>query len=134
MGLFDWVRCSAPLDDRVGPQDIFQCKDLDCCMETYWVDPAGHLWQLDESGTYDIVEEDPEDVLKARENREWLPPFHPVPNGNHGKVVPHRLTRTICIYPSDWRSKLKDKLHYSDWPEYELTFRDGKLILVQTIR
>jgi hypothetical protein len=132
--MFDYVRCAAPLDDRVGPQDVFQCKDLDCCMETYWVDPDGHLWRLDESETYDIVEEDPEDVLKARENREWLPPFRPVLNGNHGRICPERLTRTVTIYPANWRSKVRDKLRHSDWPTYELTFRDGELILVQVIR
>lgn len=102
-------------------------------MDTYWVDPDGLLWRVDESGTYDILEESEEDIRQARENREWLPPFRPVPNGNHGKVLPHRLTRTITIYPSDWRSKVKDMLYHSDWPEYELTFRDGELILVQII-
>lgn len=134
MGLFDYLRCAAPLDDRVGPEDVFQTKDLDCCMDTYWVDPCGHLWRVDESETYDIVEEDAAEVLRARENRKWLPPFRPVPNGNNGKITPHLLTRTILIYPSDWRSKVKDKLHYSDWPEYELTFRDGELVLFQTLR
>ena len=134
MGMFDYVRCAAPLDDRVGPEDVFLCKDLDCCMETYWVDPAGHLWRLDESDPYDIVEESEEDIRLARESRQWLPPFRPVPNGNHGQVLPHRLTRTITIYPADWRSKVKDKLHHSDWPEYELTFRDGELILVQVVQ
>jgi hypothetical protein len=134
MGLFDFLRCAAPLDDRVGSEEVFQTKDLDCCMETYWVDPSGRLWRLDESATYDIVEENEEELRRARENREWLSPFHLVRNGNHGKVIPHRLTRTIRIYPSDWRSKVKDKLHYSDWPEYELTFRDGELILVQLIK
>lgn len=133
MTMFDWVRCSAPLDNRVGPEDIFRCKDLDCVMDTYWVDPQGQLWRVDESGTYDIVEESEEDIRKSLGRREWLPPFRPVPNGNHGKVLPHRLTRTIRIYPSDWRSKTKDKLYHSDWPEYELTFRDGELILTQVI-
>lgn len=132
--MFDYVRCAAPLDDRVGPEDVFLCKDLDCCMETYWVDPAGHLWRLDESDTYDIVEESEEDIRLARESRQWLPPFRPVLNGNHGRVLPHRLTRTIRIYPSDWSSKVKDKLRHSDWPEYELTFRDGELILVQVVQ
>lgn len=134
MGMFDYVRCSYKLDDRVGPQDVFQTKDLDCCMDTYWVDPAGNIWRTDESNTYDIVEESAEDVLKSRERREWLPPFRPVPNGQHGRVAPCPLTRTIRVYPADWRSKVKDKLYHSDWPEYEITFRDGKIILVQTIR
>lgn len=134
MGMFDFIRCGARLDDRVGPKDVFQTKDLDCCMDTYWIDPSGRLWRTDESGTYDVVEESAEDIFKARENRQWLAPFRPVPNGQHGRVIPHRLTRTIRIYPSDWRSKVKDRLYHSDWPEYELTFRDGELILVQTIR
>ena len=134
MGMFDFIRCGARLDDRVGPKDVFQTKDLDCCMDTYWIDPSGRLWRTDESGTYDIVEESAEDIFKARANRQWLAPFRPVPNGQHGRVIPHRLTRTIRIYPSDWRSKVKDRLYHSDWPEYELTFRDGELILVQTIR
>lgn len=131
MGLFDWVRCAAHLDDRVGPSTLYQTKDLDCCMDTYWVDPHGHLWRIDESGTYDIIEESAEDVLRARENREWLPPFRPVPNGNHGKVLPHRLTRTVRVYAAEW---LHPKPDHSDWPEFELVFRNGQLILVQTIR
>ncbi len=134
MGMFDWVRCGTALDDRVGPQDVFQTKDLDCCMDTYWIDPSGRLWRTDESNTYDIVEESAEDIFKARERKEWLPPFRPVPNGLHGRVMPYRLTRTIRLYPSDWRSKVKDKLYHSDWPEFELVFRDGELILIQTIR
>lgn len=134
MGMFDWVRCSTLLDDRVGPSDVFQTKDLDCCLETFWVDPNGRLWRIDESGTYDFLEESEEDIIAARERKEWLSPFRPIPNGNHGKVTPHCLTRTVRIYPSDWRSKIKDKLYHSDWPEYELVFRDGELILIQTIR
>lgn len=131
MGMFDWVRCSASLDDRVSPSDIFQTKDLDCCLETYWVDPSGRLWYIDESGTYDFHEESEEDILAARERKEWLAPFRPVPNGNHGKVLPCRLTRTVRIYPSQWKHPKPD---HSDWPEYELVFRDGELILIQTIR
>lgn len=131
MGMFDWVRCSATLDNRVGPSDIFQTKDLDCCLETFWIDPRGRLWRIDESGTYDLHEESEEDILSARERKEWLAPFRPVPNGNHGKVTPHHLTRTIRMYPSQWKHPKPD---HSDWPEYELVFRDGELILVQTIR
>lgn len=131
MGMFDWVRCSAPLDSRVGPSNIFQTKDLECCLETFWVDPNGRLWRIDESGTYDFLEESEEDIISARERKEWLPPFRPIPNGNHGKVTPHYLTRTIRMYPSQWKHPKPD---HSDWPEYELVFRDGELILVQTIR
>lgn len=131
MGMFDWVRCSATLDNRVGPSDIFQTKDLDRCLETFWIDPRGRLWRIDESGTYDFHEESEEDILSARERKEWLAPFRPVPNGNHGKVTPHYLTHTIRMYPSQWKHPKPD---HSDWPEYELVFRDGELILVQTIR
>lgn len=131
MGMFDWVRCAASLDSRVDSFTVYQTKDLDCCMDTYWVDPQGRLWRIDESGTYDIVEEDAESILEARENREWLPPFHPVPNGNHGRVIPYRLTCTVRIYPSQWKHPKPD---HSDWPEYELVFRDGELILVQILR
>jgi len=131
MGMFDWLRCAAGLDDRVDESTLYQTKDLDCCLETYWVDPSGKLWKIDESGTYDIVEEPEEEIMAARERKEWLPPFHPVPNGNHGRVMPYLLTRTIRIYPSQWKHPKPD---HSDWPEYELVFRDGQLILVQTLR
>jgi hypothetical protein len=133
MGLFDYVRCAAPLDDRVGINDVFQTKDLDCCMKNYWIDPAGYLWQKDNADTYDIIEESEESLFKARQNREWLPPFRPVLNGNHGRVYPERLTRTVTIYPANWRSKVRDKLRHSDWPTYELVFRDGKLILLRIL-
>lgn len=134
MGLFDYVRCAAFLDDRVGPQDVFQCKDLICCMGFYWIDPAGHLWRIDESATYDLIEESETALLAARDRNEWLPPFHPVPNGSRGRVLPHPLTGTIRIHPSDWRSKCKDQLTYSDWPKYELVFRNGKLTYLQCLK
>lgn len=133
MGLFDWVRCAAPLDSRVNSQDIFQTKSLDCCMSMYWIDPSGQLWQIDESGTYDFVEESEENINNAIEKKKWFPSFYTRPNGAHGKVRAHHATQTISIYPSDWRSKLKDKLYHSDWPEYDLTFRNGKLILFQIL-
>lgn len=131
MGMFDWVRCAAPLDCRVDRATSYQTKDLDCCLDDYWVDPRGLLWRVDYSGTHDYIEEPAEEIERARAEKKWLPPFRPVPNGNHGRVLPHRLTRTIRIYASEWKHPKPD---HSDWPEYELVFRDGELILVQILR
>jgi hypothetical protein len=133
MGMFDWVRCGCvhTRDPRVNTLTSYQTKDLDCCLDDYWVDPAGRMWRIDYSGTHDYVEESPADLERARAEKAWLPPFRPVPNGNRGRVVPHRLTRSITIYPSRWD---RPKPDHSDWPEYELTFRDGELILFQCLK
>lgn len=133
MGMFDWVRCGClhTHDPRVDTHTTYQTKDLDCCLDDYWVDPAGQIWRVDYSGTHDYVEEPPEEVERARLERRWLPPFTPVPNGNHGRVRPLNLTRTILIYPAQWKHPKPD---HSDWPEYELTFRDGKVILIQCLK
>lgn len=131
MGMFDYLRCGVKLDDRVGPNTSYQTKDLDCCLDDYWVDPAGYLWRVDTSGTYDFEEATEEELAKAREAKQWLPPFTPVPNNNHGRIHPVDLTRSIRIHASMWKHPKPD---HSDWPEFELTFRDGKLILVQVVR
>ena len=44
MGMFDHVRCLAPLPDGfVGGETAFQTKDFDCAMEQYTITAAGHL-------------------------------------------------------------------------------------------
>lgn len=131
MGLFDYLRCAAPLDARVDRNTSYQTKDLDCCLDDYWVDPVGQLWRIDYSDTHDYVEETVEDLEQARAEKIWLPPFRPVPNGNRGRVRAHRLTRSIRVHPSFWAHPKPD---HSDWPEYELTFRDGELVLIQCLK
>jgi len=54
MGMFDTVRSSYDLGP--GFQKDLQTKDLDCCMNEYWIDPSGRLFEIDFSGTHDFLE------------------------------------------------------------------------------
>jgi hypothetical protein len=86
-----------------------QTKDLNCLMSTYWIDPAGQLFEIDYSFTQDI-ELDNDGIM-----------FQVVSNKNHGKVTPVFLNKTIEVYPSKWDA------YYAPFPRINLTFIDGVL-------
>lgn len=52
MGMFDYIRCEAPLpDDAMPANSTFQSKDLDCNLDTYVITASGRLmvkpWRKD---------------------------------------------------------------------------------------
>ena len=77
-------------------------------MMTYWIDPAGHLFEIDYSGTQDFE-------LNGAVG------WNVVPNGTHGKVRPVYITTTIEVYPAKWDA------HYAAYPRQNITFIDGVL-------
>jgi hypothetical protein len=109
MGMFDTVRSSYDLGP--GFQKDLQTKDLDCCMNEYWIDPSGRLFEIDFSGTHDFLE-------IVEDHRGW-PKFQTIPNGNHGKVKPVYLFKVIEVYPSEWDCK------YSPYIRKHIFFKDG---------
>lgn len=107
MGMFDTIRSSIDLGPSFWHREL-QTKDLECSMMTYWIDPAGQLFEIDYSGTQDF---------ELNGAIGW----DAVPNGSHGKVKPVYITRTIEVYPSKW------DCHYAAFPRMNITFIDGVL-------
>lgn len=121
MGLFDYVRNT---DHRLGPQFYFttlHTKDLDCLMHQYWISPIGQLFEIDTKMTVDLVDNPSFNEELQIAHKEWIPPYIYVPNGNHGKVRPCYITKTVEVYPEIWNGEHKD------WPTRILVFRFGKI-------
>lgn len=101
MGMFDYVKSSYPLGEDFSGQ--CQTKDIEIgfggTMTQYWISPVGQLYVIDYSYTADF-EKNP------NRNRDYpLLTWRWVPNGNHGKVSPMSLTKSVTIYPDNWRGK-----------------------------
>jgi|TARA_B100000085_G_C18540889_1_gene511872 hypothetical protein len=109
MGMFDTIRSSYDLGPGFWNKEL-QTKDLDNIMANYWIDPAGHLFEVDYSGTRDF------DIQTTPEYR-----WNVVPNGNHGKVKPIFYSGEIEVYPSQWTA------YYSAFPRMKIKFIDGVL-------
>jgi len=112
--MFDYVRSSYPLGKDF--EGELQTKTIDDfysgTMSHYWLSPDGQLFRIDNSGTADLVETDGESFWDK---------FHWEPNGNHGKVTPERITKSVVVYPSKWDGD------YKTWPEITIFFVNGVL-------
>lgn len=113
MGMFDTINTSCDLGPGFWNKNL-QTKDLECIMSLYWIDPKGHLFQIDYSGTADF------DINAAVG-------WNVTPNGNRGKVSPILLTKTIEVYPTKWDT------HYAPLPRKLITFIDGVLNHEKTV-
>ena len=122
MGMFDYFRSSYDL----GPQltDV-QCQTKDIedgyggTMSQYWLSPDGYLYLVDYSNTQDLKVYEPGDP-EYNEERSWLN-FEWIPNGNHGKIRVHAITKYIEIATSCWGGA------WETWPRAKLHFKYGKL-------
>jgi len=124
MGMMDYVHSSYDLGEQFTDTEL-QTKDIEeygigGTMSHYWLDPQGYLYHIDYSHTADfvVIEEDDEDY---NETHKWCN-FKWMPNGNHGKVRVHPITKYIEVYPSDWKGQ------WEDWPRLRLHFRCGRLL------
>jgi hypothetical protein len=109
MGMFDRIHCTYDL----GPgfyNKTLQTKDIECMMAVFWLDPGGHLYEIDYSGTSDFVE-DPDQFLGFGHKK----------NGNHGKIRPFYFTGDVEVYPENWDCK------YAAYPRQKITFLWGEL-------
>lgn len=113
MGMFDYFRSSYDLG-KPFTETVCQSKTLnpyyDGFMDFYWLDPSGRLWVRDDKDTHDMIESD-----KALLGFEW------VPNGTHGKLKTCQLSKTVIVYPENYKGQ------WEHWPECSLTFLNGKL-------
>lgn len=114
MGMYDTVRSSYDLGPGWLNKEL-QTKDLDCCMNEYWISPEGQLFEIDYSHTYDFV-----DIPEEERVRPWNV-FKTVPNGNHGKVRPVYIFKVVELYPAKWDA------HYAKWPSCHVYFKDGMI-------
>jgi len=122
MGLFDYVRSSYNLGEHFTNTQC-QTKHIEECysgtMSQYWISPDGCLYLIDYSHTADFIELKEGD--EGYNDKMPLLNFTWIPNGTHGKVTPHLLTKYIEIYPEKWGGDWKD------WPRCKLHFRYGVL-------
>lgn len=116
MGMFDTVRSTYDLGPGYLHKDL-QTKDLECMMNEYWIDPNGHLYEIDYSGTADFVELQPGDD-GYNDDRKYLN-FVWVPNGARGKIRPVYVTKAVVVYPAKWDA------YYAKWPSCIVTFVHG---------
>jgi hypothetical protein len=119
MGMFDVVRTSFPLGEDF--EGTNQTKDIEegygGTLTDYWIDPAGRLWYPDYTGTstmevYDEGHPKYNPELKFM-NFEWIP------TGKRGKLVHHKITKYVEIYPKSWKGD------YDEWPRCKIHFVNG---------
>jgi hypothetical protein len=88
-------------------------------LSQYWISPEGQLYLIDYSHTADFVELQEGD--EGYEPEKKIFNFRWIPNGTRGKVRPWNITKTIKIYPENWKGE------YEDWPDCRIHFKDGKV-------
>jgi hypothetical protein len=122
MGMFDYFRSSYDLGEQF-TNVICQTKDIEDgiggTMTDYWLDPSGHLWYPNYTGTH-TFEEIKKDDERYDEKRLFLN-FEWIPTGVHGKYQSCLITKYIEIYPQNWKGK------WEDWPRLMLHFKCGIL-------
>ena len=105
MGMFDTVRCDYP----IAPEFEGECqtKEIDKwiggTMTLYYIDPAGHLFEVDTRGTTEWVRD-------PTKEKPW--PYRRLQTGRHGKVRPLTgFTDYVTIYPAQRDAWLEARLH-----------------------
>ena len=117
MGMFDTVYNNFVElgEDFSGP---LQTKDLYGVMATFWISPAGELFEYDEEGCWDYEQKEDKDEQPFGFNYVWSKK----PTGRHIKLKPMSFSNYIVVYPN--------KPFYGSWedsPVARLHIRDGKI-------
>jgi hypothetical protein len=111
MGMYDTIRSSYNLGEEFTDVEL-QTKDIDSCLDFYWIDPSGKLWVIDTRRTVDL-----------KETGKPFPIFNWVTNGNHGKVKRVYITEYINVY----RNHLKlCKIHFKNGVLQDFEIMDRK--------
>jgi len=122
MGMFDYFRSSYNLGEQFTNVEL-HTKNIEDgyggTMSQYYLNKSGELYVVNYAHTADFVELKEGD--EGYDDKRLFFNFQWVPNGNHGKVTPFRLTKYIEICPAEWDGK------WEDWPRCLLHFRDGIL-------
>ena len=122
MGMFDYVRSSYDLGPQLTNVEC-QTKDIEegigGTMTQYWISPDGYLYTVNYSHTADLKIYEPGDP-EYNEERAWMN-FEWIPNGSHGKVRVHPITKYIEIHTSACGGA------WETWPRAKIHFRYGKV-------
>ena len=87
--------------------------------------PDGILYYIDYTHTADFVELKEGD--EGYDDKIGFLNFVWIPNGNHGKITPWRITKYIEVYPEQWEGA------WAEWPRLKLHFHYGKLMNYENI-
>jgi hypothetical protein len=114
MGMFDYFKIDYPLPlesyiismyrpfiNAVVNQDEFQSKDLDCCMDKYYIDNAGRIYRAK------MVD------FESDEREQYNKIYY------HGHIKVHTI---VSLDEEGWDSDRKF------WLEYDLKFTDSLLV------
>ncbi len=114
MGTFDYFKIDYPLPlesyilseyrpfiNAVVNQDEFQSKDLDCCMDRYYIDNAGRIYQANLA------------KFESNDKDEYNKIYY------HGHI---RVNTIVSLDEEGWTSNRKF------WLEYDLKFTDSLLV------
>jgi hypothetical protein len=122
MGMFDYLRSSYDLGEQFTNTRL-QTKDIEDgiggTMTQYWISPDGYLYVIDYTHTQNLKLYEPGDD-GYDEKHQWRN-FEWIPNGQHGKIRVHPITKYIEVYPENWKGD------WVEWPRLKLHFRYGKL-------
>ena len=121
--MFDYIKSSYDLGNAFTNVEL-QTKDIEDCiggtLTHYWICPNGILWRPDYTGTntFEIIDEKDERYNQKHLflNYEW------VSTGKKGKYSPHKITKYITTYPSNWSGS------WEDWPRCKIHFKYGRLV------
>lgn len=95
MGMFDTINSSYKIFGEEHDGNL-QTKDLACIMATYWISPAGELFEYSANDAYDLE-------LIPKEERSGIAAFRHRANGNKGRVSVYAFTGDVrvCIKTLD---------------------------------
>lgn len=121
MGMFDYVKCEAPLPDGWRPKDgLFQTKDFDCDMVVHVITADGRL-------------------MLERIDETQIVPKHERPYPNE----PDDTLMGMCGMLRSIKSKHDANFHgvmrfyggglENDWHEYRAKFTDGQLVEIVAV-
>ena len=118
MGMYDTVRCDYP----IAPEFKGECqtKEIDRwiggTMTLYYIDPAGHLYEVDTRGTTEWVRD-------PTKEKPW--PYRRLQTGKHGRVRPLTgFTDYVTIYPAQRDVWQEARLHIINGKVQSLTLLD----------
>jgi len=103
MGMFDYFRCSSDIGELTDVE--CQTKDISNMMSFYWVDPSGHMWTVDYTGTQ---------TIHINEEKKIFGRITYVPNGNKGKLYRVYFNGVVEVYRSKGDSSKTCCLQFVD--------------------
>lgn len=116
MGLFSTVYNQCPL---IGEEFLgeLQTKDLENVLDHYWLSPAGHLYLIDWSKSFEMVENE--------ESAAWYDRFKWELTGKRGRLRPYRRSVIVRLYPATNRN---------EWKEVYVFFKMGEFNAVLPVQ